>query len=197
MPTPFVLLSPSACAVQNNLLCMKQILARYKISRNAFLTLLKISLLLNYNNFHILVLFSVLTYESITFFKYIIFYLREVLWSENCFDNYANVQKKGNRPQLLYITLGFAVLICSLTCCVPCEPCFLWDKAWKQPHYMNNSSDYDVSGNLKCCLRFFQVITSLEFCLPAWTLNRLKIHFVSYTMIEWPRMEGTSKVIWF
>lgn len=97
MPTPFVLLSPSACAVQNNLLRMKQILARYKKSRNVFLTLLKISLLLNYNNFQMLVVFSVLTSEPIIFFKYIIFYLREVLWSENCFDNYANVHKRKKK----------------------------------------------------------------------------------------------------
>lgn len=65
MPTPFVLLSPSACAVQKNVLYMKQILARWKISWNAFLSLLKTSLLLNCNNFEMLALFSVLTSESI------------------------------------------------------------------------------------------------------------------------------------
>lgn len=154
MPTPFVLLSPSACAVQKNVLYMKQILARCKISWNAFLSLLKTSLLLNCNNFEMLALFSVLTSESI---------MRQFVnikfstWRRFCGVKIALIimqmymkGKKGKRPQLLYITLGFAVLICSSNYCVQCEPCFLRDKAWKQLHYMNNSSDYDVSGNLKC-----------------------------------------------
>lgn len=145
-----------------------------------FLPLLKISLLLNYNNFQMLALFSVPTSESVmSYFVNTDF----VTWGGFCgvkivliiMQMYIKAEKKkGNSPQLLYITLGFAVLICSSNYSVRCEPCFSRDKAWKQLQYMNNSSDYDVSGNLKCCLSFFKVRNSLGFCIPAWMCNRQK-----------------------